>query len=109
VRVDVAREPPLDAVLELLRRMRLRELMREEELEEAAVVAPPVVAVALRPALVGVELFVERKLEVVLVRGYVAASMSADPPPWQRPPRSAVSVPDASSTARPSSTNSQRE
>ena len=49
-------EPPADAVLDRLRRVRLREHLREEELEEAAVVAQPVVAVVLRPALVGVEL-----------------------------------------------------
>ena len=51
-------EPPADAVLDRLRRVRLREHLREEELEEACVVAEPVVAVVLRPALVGVELLV---------------------------------------------------
>jgi hypothetical protein len=51
-------EPPPDAVLYRLRRVRLREHSREEELEEAAVVPEPVVAVVLRPALVGVELLV---------------------------------------------------
>ena len=53
-------EPPGDAVLDRLRRVRLREHVREEELEEAAVVAEPVVAVVLRPAFVGVELLVPR-------------------------------------------------
>ena len=53
-------EPPADAVLDRLRRVRLREHLREEELEEAAVVAEPVVAVVLRPAFVGVELLVPR-------------------------------------------------
>ena len=36
-------EPPADAVLDRLRRVRLGEHLREEELEEAAVVAQPVV------------------------------------------------------------------
>ena len=53
-------EAPADAVLDRLRRVRLGEHLREEELEEAAVVAQPVVAVVLRPALVGVELLVPR-------------------------------------------------
>ncbi len=52
-------ERPGDAVLDLLGRVRLREDLAEEELEEAAVVAQPVVPVVLRPALVGVELLVE--------------------------------------------------
>ena len=51
-------EAPAHAVLDRLGRVRLVEHLREEELEEAAVVAQPVVAVVLRPALVGVELLV---------------------------------------------------
>jgi hypothetical protein len=53
-------ERPADAVLDLLRRVRLREALPEEVLEEAAVVAQPVVVVVLRPALVGLERLVER-------------------------------------------------
>ena len=49
-------EAPADAVLDRLGRVRLGEHLRDEELEEVAVVAEPVVAVVLRPALVGVEL-----------------------------------------------------
>ena len=67
-RLRPALEPPLDAVLDLLRRMRLGDLLGEEELEEAAVVAAPVVQVALRPALVRVERHVRRVLAVVRVR-----------------------------------------
>ena len=55
-----SRSAPADAVLDLLGRVRLGEDLREEELEEVGVVAQPVVAVVLRPALVGVELLVER-------------------------------------------------
>ena len=43
-------ERPRDAVLDLLRRVRLGERLGEEELEEAPVVLLPVVAVVLRPA-----------------------------------------------------------
>ena len=53
-------ETPAHAVLDRLGRVRLGEHLREEELEEAAVVPQPVVAVVLRPALVGVELLVPR-------------------------------------------------
>ena len=42
-------EGPRDAVLDLLRRVRLREALPQEELEEVAVVAQPVVDVVLRP------------------------------------------------------------
>ena len=55
-------EPPRDRVLDLLGRVRLVEELREEELEKAAVVAQPVVAVVLRPAVV----LLERRVEVVL-------------------------------------------
>ena len=60
-------EPPGDAVLDLLRRVRLGEDLAEEELQEAAVVLQPVVAVELRPSLVALELLVER---VALVGGH---------------------------------------
>ena len=53
-------ERPADAVLDLLGRVRLAEALGEEELEEPEVVPPPVVAVVLRPTLVGVERLVER-------------------------------------------------
>ena len=52
-------QPPADAVLDLLGGVRLAARLREEELEEALVVAPPVVLVVLVPALVGVELVLE--------------------------------------------------
>jgi hypothetical protein len=55
-------EPPADTVLDLLGRVRLGEHLREEELEEVAVVLEPVVLVVLRPALVGLERLVERRL-----------------------------------------------
>ncbi len=58
-RRGVGLERPADAVLDLLRRVRLVEDPGEEELEEALVVPLPVVAVVLRPALVGVELLLE--------------------------------------------------
>ena len=61
-RVDRSVERPLDGVLDLLRRVRLRRDLLEEEAGEARVVAPPVVAVELRPALVGRQLVVERVL-----------------------------------------------
>ena len=47
-----------DEVLDLLRRVRLREDLTDEEVDEAVVVAQPVVLVVLRPALVGGELLV---------------------------------------------------
>ena len=53
-------ERPADAVLDLLGRVRLVEALGEEELEEVGVVPLPVVAVVLRPPLVGVERLVER-------------------------------------------------
>src|SRR5918994_105181 len=53
-RLGAAVEPPVDAVLDLLRRVRLRDLLREEELEEVTIVASPVMDVALGPALVAV-------------------------------------------------------
>ena len=65
-------EPPADAVLDLLRRVRLPEHLREEELDEAAVVAQPVVPVVLRPALVRVELVLPR---------HRPAPASGSPPP----------------------------
>ena len=49
----VGLQAPLDRVLERLGAVRLREALLEEELEEALVVLLPVVAVGLRPALVG--------------------------------------------------------
>ena len=49
-------EPPADAVLDLLRRMRLREHLRNEELDVTTPVAQPVMAILLCPALVRVEL-----------------------------------------------------
>jgi hypothetical protein len=53
-------ERPADAVLDLLRRMRFREALPEEVLEEGAVVAQPVVVVVLGPALIRLKRFVER-------------------------------------------------
>ena len=53
-------QTPADAVLDLLGRVRLGEDLREEEGQEAGVVAQPVVAVVLGPPLVGVQLVVER-------------------------------------------------
>jgi hypothetical protein len=64
-RLDPSFEPPLNAVLDLLRRVRLRKLLREEELEEPAEVAPPVVDVPLRPALVGVD-WLRGRIETVV-------------------------------------------
>ncbi len=58
-RLRVRVEAPGDAVLDLLRRVRLGEHLAEEELEEPAVVPQPEVPVELRPALVGLELGVE--------------------------------------------------
>src|SRR6185312_9568010 len=52
-------EPPRYAVLDLLARVGLVDALFEEELQEAAVVLEPVVAVVLGPAFVGVELIVE--------------------------------------------------
>jgi hypothetical protein len=52
--------PPGDAVLDLLRRVRLGEAPPEKELQEAGVVTEPVVPVVLRPPLVALELLVER-------------------------------------------------
>jgi hypothetical protein len=51
-------QAPADAVLGGLGRVRFGEHLGEEELEEAAVVAQPVVAVVLRPALISAELLV---------------------------------------------------
>ena len=58
-------EPPPHAVLDQLGRVRLVEHLREEELEEAAVVLEPVVAVVLLPALVVVALLVPRQVAAV--------------------------------------------
>ncbi len=49
-RLGVGLETPADAVLARLRRVRLGEALREEELEEVLVVLDPVVAVPLPPA-----------------------------------------------------------
>ena len=77
-------EPPPNAVLDLLRRVRLGELLREEELEEPAEVAPPVVDVPLGPALIGVERLGRRIAAVVRMsrrqagtEGEIAATPSA--------------------------------
>jgi hypothetical protein len=51
-------QAPADAVLSWLGRVRFGEHLGEEELQEAPVVAQPVVAVVLRPALIGAELLV---------------------------------------------------
>jgi hypothetical protein len=51
---------PADAVLDLRGGVRLGEHLGEEELDEAGVVAPPVVTVELGPAFVAVEHLVER-------------------------------------------------
>jgi hypothetical protein len=126
-RLGASVKAPLDTVLDVLGRVRLWNLLGEEELEEAAIVPTPVVDVAFRPALVGVERLQGGVAAVVRVRrreaweagwiaatpsavaGWVAASISAQPPPSQMPARSAVSVRVASRMARPSSTNSQYE
>ena len=52
-------ECPAGAVFDLLGRVRLVQALREEELEEGEVVPLPVVAVVLRPPLVGVERLIE--------------------------------------------------
>ena len=49
-RLGVGLEAPADCILARLRRVRLREALREEELEEVLVVLDPVVAVPLPPA-----------------------------------------------------------
>src|SRR5262245_8701960 len=59
--LGVRLEAPADAVLDLLRRVRLREHLRDEELDVPRPVAQPVVAVLLCPALVRVELLIEWK------------------------------------------------
>ena len=61
-RVGLDLEPPSDAVLDLLRRVRLGEHAIEEELEEVLVVLVPVVAVVLRPAFGRRQPFLERVL-----------------------------------------------
>ena len=61
-------ESPADGVLDGLRRVRLGEDLPHEELDEAGVVAQPVVLVVLRPALVGVELVLEGVHQPVRVR-----------------------------------------
>src|SRR5439155_8610318 len=58
-RLSVRLETPADAVLDRLRRVWLGEDLRDEELDEVAVIAKPVVAVVLGPALVRVVLRVE--------------------------------------------------
>ena len=58
--VGIGLETPADGILDLLRRVGLREALAVEELEVALPVARPVVAVLLGPALVGVEHVVER-------------------------------------------------
>ena len=60
-RLGVRLEAPADAVLALLRRVRLGEALREEELEEVLVVLEPVVAVPLVPA----DVLVARLAEVL--------------------------------------------
>jgi len=61
-------EAPADSVLDLLRRVRLRHAPREEERQEAAVVAQPVVLVELRPPFVGLARLVEGVDAVLRVR-----------------------------------------
>ena len=60
-RLGVGLERPADAVLDLLGRVRLGEALAKKNSRKSAVVAQPVVAVVLRPALVGVERVVERQ------------------------------------------------
>jgi len=55
----VGLERPADGVLDRLCRVRLREHLRHEELDEVAVVPQPLVPVVLRPAFVAVVLAVE--------------------------------------------------
>jgi hypothetical protein len=54
-RLGASVQAPLDTVLDVLRRVRLRNLLGEEELEKAAIVPTPVVDVPPGPALVRVE------------------------------------------------------
>jgi hypothetical protein len=54
-RLGTSVQDPPDTVLDLLGRVRLQKLLGEKELEEAAIVPTPVVDVAFRPALVGVQ------------------------------------------------------
>ena len=49
-RLGCGLQPPADSVLDLLGRVRLGEHLREEELQEPAVVAQPVTGVVLGPA-----------------------------------------------------------
>src|SRR5262245_38792007 len=58
-RLRISIQAPLDAVLDLLGRMRLAEAPSEEELQEIAVVAAPVMAVVLGPTFRCLELVVE--------------------------------------------------
>jgi hypothetical protein len=58
-RLGVCLQPPADSVLDRLRRVRLREHLRDEELDPVAVVAEPVEPVVLRPAVVRVVLGIE--------------------------------------------------
>jgi hypothetical protein len=60
-RVGIGLHAPADRVLDLLGRVRLVEALPEEVLEEARIVAPPVVAVVLRPTFVGRQLLLERR------------------------------------------------
>ena len=59
-RRGVRLEPPADGVLVRLRRVRLGQALREEELEEVLVVLDPVVAVELPPAVVRLARLLER-------------------------------------------------
>ena len=62
-RLAVGVQRPADRVLDLLRRVRLAEALGHEELEVVAVVARPVVPVGLRPAVVGLQIGVEREAD----------------------------------------------
>ena len=124
-RLGVRVEAPADRVLALLRRVRLGEALREEELEEVLVVLEPVVAVPLAPA----DVFVARLDELVrraVARqrraaagaagamktsfstrsGWPAASSSDRSAPRDSETTTARSVPVASSTASASAANS---
>jgi hypothetical protein len=80
-RLGIGIEAPADAVLDLLRRMGLREHPSEEELEEAAVVLHPVVPVQLRPSVIGVVAFLERVARALgMARGERRGRADVDDP-----------------------------
>ena len=107
-RLAIRLERPPDGVLDRLRRVRLGEHLRHEELDEVAVVAKPVVPVVLRPTLVRVVFRIEVVYGAFRQRLAAAGEVRPDERRLRRPDPDARLPGSARAVRRARSPRSQR-